>query len=129
MGQIQQIIADDGSVVSVKPFVSGGNAAVNTGAADVTLKAAVAGKKIWVTWWSVTNITAGEYPVAELKDDQGTPVKYAQMAPNAAVATSKATQKMEFDPPIQIPAGQAVAYGLQTATGDCYSTVGGYVQV
>ena len=129
MGQIQQIIADDGTVVGVKPFVSGGNAAVNTGAAAITLKAATAGKKMWVTRWMVTNKTAGEYPVAELQDDQGTPVKYAQLAPNAGVATSLATGVLEFDPPVQIPAGQAIAYALQSPTGDCYSTVCGYVQV
>lgn len=104
--------------------VSGGDAAVNTGAAAIELKAAVTGKRHWVEWFLVTNITAGQYPVCILQDDAGTPVKKAYLTPDQPIATSLGTRMVKFDPPIPFDAGVAIDYALQTATGDCHASIG-----
>lgn len=112
------------------PFSSGGAAAVNTGAAAISLKAAVTGKRHWITQWTVVNKTAGEYPVAELTEDPaGTPVIKAWAAPFApGGAAGMGNITLNFDPPIEITAGKAIGYQLQSATGDCYSTIQGFVE-
>jgi len=112
------------------PFHSGGAAAVNTGAAAITLKAAVTGKRHWITQWTVVNKTAGEYPVAELTEDPaGTPVIKAWAAPHSpGGAAGMGNITLMFNPPIEITAGKAIGYQLQSATGDCYATVYGFVE-
>jgi hypothetical protein len=112
------------------PFRSGGTSAVNTGAAAISLKAAVTGKRHWVTEVSITNKTAGEYPVAELTEDPlGTPVVLCRLVPHSpGGAAGMGYIQRTFNPPIEITAGKAIGYGLQTATGDCYADVAGFVE-
>lgn len=122
------LIDSTGAVVPCYPFASGAEAAVQTGAAAVTLKAAVALKRHFITGWRVTNITAGEYPIAVLQDNTGTPIKHAHCTPEQPIATSKGTIQNRFDPPLEIASGKSVDYSLQAATGDCHSNVEGYVE-
>lgn len=115
--------------VIATPFQSGGAAAVNTGAAAITLKAAVTGKRHWITRWTVTNKTAGEYPICELTSDPaGTPLILAWGTPLQPVATSMGFLSQVFDPPLLVAASKAIGYQLQSATGDCYSTIEGWVE-
>lgn len=115
---------------NVTPFSSGGSAAVNTGAAAISLKSAVTGKRHWITEWEVVNKTAGEYPVAELTEDPaGTPVVLARATPHSpGGAAGMGYSKIVFDPPIEVTAGKAIGYQLQSATGDCYARIGGFVE-
>jgi hypothetical protein len=119
-----------GVPMDATPFHGGGAAAVNTGAAAIALKAAVTGKRHWITEWEVTNKTAGEYPICELTEDPaGTPVILAWLAPGAELAaTAGTTRKLVFNPPIVVTASKAIGYQLQSATGDCYSVVRGFVE-
>lgn len=109
-------------------FCSDG-ATVNSGAAAVQIKAAVTGKRHWICWWNLVNKTAGEYPVAELTEDHaGTPVIKARATASAGVSTGLGTSHIVFDPPIEITAGKTIGYQLQSATGDTYASIGGYVE-
>ncbi len=126
---INQLRDAAGAIVNVKGVHGGGEAVVNTGAAAVELLAAVAGKRIFVKSWRVTNITPGEYPVCVLQDDTAAPIKHAHMAPGAPTAAAKGSQSYDFNPPLEFASGKAVGYALQTATGDCHSDVEAYVEV
>jgi len=125
------IIDDSGAAVAVTPFASGGAAAVNTGAAAIELKAAVASKRHWITKWRVTNITAAEFPIAVLQDGNGSPVLHAHMAFNMIAATTAgASGVADFgERGIEVASGEAVDYALQTATGDTHSDIVGWVEV
>lgn len=110
-------------------FVLGGASAVNTGAAAISLAPAVSGKRYFVDRWTVVNKTAGEYPVAQLVEDPaGTPVIKDFLTPDQPIATSLGERVHTFDPPIPFTAGMAVGYSLQSATGDCYSVIQGWLE-
>lgn len=114
--------------VLATPFSSGA-AAVNTGAAPITLKAAVTGKRHWVTKCVIVNKTAGEYPVAELtQDPAGTPVIKDTLVPMPVSAASMGQVERIYDPPLEFASGTAIGYQLQSATGDCYCTITGWVE-
>lgn len=106
-------------------YVLGGDSAVNTGAAAISLAPAVSGKRMWVNRWTVVNKTAGEYPVCQLTEDPlGTPVIKDFLSPDQNIATSLGERVHDYGSnPIPIAAGKAVGYSLQSATGDTYSTV------
>lgn len=110
-------------------FCLGGDAAVNSGAAAIQLAAAVSGKRYFITEWQVVNKTVGEYPVCQLTEDPlGTPVIKDFLCPEAPTATAVGEEKHVFNPPIVITAGKAVGYSLQSATGDCYSVIRGWLE-
>lgn len=102
---------------------------VNTGAAAVAIKAAVTSKKHWITKAVFCNITAGEYPVIELTGDHaGTPVIHWTGTTNQPIATSLGYTEVEFDPPVEVASGTSIGFQLQTATGDVYAQVYGWVE-
>jgi len=102
---------------------------VNTGAAVVAIKAAVTAKRHWITQWETTNITAGEYPVCELMEDEASAaLVLAVQAHNNGHAAGKGTVVTVFNPPIPIASGKSIGFKLQTATGDVHSSVSGFVE-
>lgn len=102
---------------------------VNTGAAAVAIKAAVTSKKHWITKAVFCNKTAGEYPVIELTGDHdGTPVIHWTGTTDQPIATSLGYTSVEFDPPIEVASGTSIGFQLQSATGDVYAHVYGWVE-
>lgn len=116
-----------GVPATATPFTA--QSAVNTGAAAVALKAAVSGKRHWITEIEIVNKTAGEYPVAELTEDYaGTPAILATLVPMPVSATSMGQIVQKFSPPLVVTAGKSIGFQLQSTTGDCYARIGGYVE-
>lgn len=114
--------------VLATPFTGTGSA-VNTGAAAIVAKAAVTGKRHWVTHVQITNKTAGEYPVCELTEDAlGTPVIKDTLIPMPVSSASMGSVERFYNPPIEITAAKTIGYQHQSATGDTYITVQGYVE-
>lgn len=102
---------------------------VNTGAAVIAIKAAVTSKRHWITQWETTNITAGEYPVCELMQDEASAaLVLAVQAHNGGHAAGKGTVVTVFNPPIEVASGKSIGFKLQTATGDVHSSVSGFVE-
>jgi hypothetical protein len=124
-----KLLDSAGAWVAVKPFVAGGAAAVNTGAAPILLKAAVASKRHWITKVLLANKTAGEYPVAEIVEDPaGTPAVVLTLVPQCVSAASMGEKVVDFDPPVECTVAKALGYQLQSATGDCYCQLCGFVE-
>lgn len=124
------MLDSNGRGVAVKPFTTN-QSSVNTGAAAISLKAAVSGKRHWITKAVFVNKTAGEYPVVELTEDHdGTPVKKDTLAPQD-MGNSAAMGQVErnYDPPLEITAGKSIGFQLQSETGDVYGHVHGFVEV
>ena len=98
-------------------------------AADVTtttavpVKAAVAGKKLWITQAILTNIHATENQRIRLQDDAGTPVQFGDLSAPAAK-----TKVYDFNPPLETTAGTDLdAIGIIATVGDVRVTVNGYI--
>jgi len=92
----------------------------NTTAQDVVATASVGtGKRLLIANITVTNKTAAETPVIQIKDDSGNVLD--TFAPGAG-PTSVYRQYVSKIP---VPAGEGVTAEATTATGDCLVTVNG----
>jgi len=107
---------------NVTPFAATTQSAI-AGTTPVAIKAAVTGKRHWITGCSVTNHTASEDSVVVLQDDTGTPIVAAVVQ-----AKSLVTYNMSFDIPLEIAAGKAINGRAMAATGDSFCTVFGFVE-
>lgn len=106
------------------------NASVAADVTDTTpvaVKAAVTGKRHWVTRASYTNKTASETPIVKLQDDTGTPVVLDTVRLGGLAAADSQREKT-FDPPIEVAAGKAINAVATTATGDTIVSIGGFVE-
>jgi hypothetical protein len=106
------------------------NAANGTDISDTTaqaIKAAVTGKRHWITRITLTNKTASETPIVVIQDDTGTPVVILT-ARLGGLAAADSQRDFVFDPPIEVASGKAINGKATTATGDVVATVGGFVE-
>jgi hypothetical protein len=92
----------------------------------VEAKAAVTGKKHWITWAIVVNYHATEDTYINIQGS-GDVVLASLAAPALDLGAGHGLHV--FNPPLEVPAGEAVeGIGGLVATGDCFLTVGGYVE-
>lgn len=104
------------------PFVATNQTLVD-GTTARTVKAAVTGKKHWITRITVLNVTAAENTVTNIQDTTGTPIVLATLnAPSQVVS--------QFTPlsPIEVGAGLAINAAGVAATGDVRVTIEGFVE-
>jgi hypothetical protein len=88
-----------------------------------TIKAAVGGKRMFITQANATNITAAEVQILALR--HGT-TDVALLIPSDG-SDANPSQVIRFDPPIVIPKGVDLdGIGLIAAVGDCRIAVCGY---
>jgi hypothetical protein len=89
------------------------------------IKAAVAGKRHWITAAKAVNKTSAETPTVQLYD--GTPTLLAALCPGDP-DVSPGGDFVEFNPPIEVAAGLKIDGAAVAAVGDCYVTIVGYVE-
>lgn len=102
------------------PFTAVNATAVSLTATPQAIKAAVTGKKHWVTSAIFENITAGE--VANLAIQDGSTIKARYCL------TGVQSAQVIFDPPIAITSGAAINAYTAANTGDGFITICGYVE-
>lgn len=108
--------------VLCSPF-NGSNASAVTSTTPVAVKAAVAGKKHYITRAQVTQPTPAEAGFLVLEDDTGTPVVLARFGFNGVLGLDCA-----FNPPLEVAAGKAINLRSSGSVGDAFINVQGYVQ-
>lgn len=106
-----------------KPFVAV-NATAITSTTPVAIKAAVTGKRHWITGAFFSQPTAAEAGVLTLEDDSGTPIVIAKVGFSGALQGPT----MFFEPPAEVAAGKAINGVGSAATGDAFITVMGFVE-
>lgn len=96
----------------------------------VSLKAAVAAKRTWITRVEFANKTAGEYPVVELLEDEGvTPVILGTFIPHSpGGAAGMGWCCVDFPDPIEVTAGKSIGWRHQGNVGDTYAAMSGFVE-
>lgn len=90
----------------------------------VAVKAAVTGKRHWITMVRVCNETPAEPTAIDIIDTTGTPIVLCSIA-------APALTDNEFVPPVPIPVGAGLAIqarGSLATTGDVHVMVAGYVE-
>lgn len=102
------------------------NATLITSTTAQEIKAAVAGKAIYVTQLIIQNRTVAEAAIITIQDDSGTPVEYAEVAVSTA-AGNAGYVAMKFEPPIQVTTGQALDGVSSGSLGDTVVHATGYV--
>lgn len=109
---------------SATPF--SGVSAVIAGTTPVAVRAAVTGKKKWVTKIVATNPTPAEQAVYIVEDDTGTPVKIACLMVNDPAIGGGGHRELVMDPPIEVAAGKAINARAHAALGDGFVCVMGF---
>jgi len=109
------------------PFSAVNATAVAAGATAQSIKAAVAGKRYWITSCFGVNTTTGEDAILQLEDSDDT--IYAVIAPaDVDQVTAGGAVQYVFNPPIPIPVGVGIQVACIGDVGDSYMTVTGYVE-
>lgn len=119
----RNFFAKDGTIVPCDPVPSGRTASDVTSTTAVEVIAATASKRMFITKVIIANKTASEPVAINIQDDAGTPVVHASILAQAQVHI-----EVEFDPPLEIAAGQALDAAAAAATGDTLVTALGYVE-
>lgn len=120
------IIDSEGRPVRVKPF-SAINSTDVDGTTARTVKAAVTGKRLWISGIRATNKTAGENPVVLIKDTDGTPKLLAVLQPGA-LADVGAGDHQDYDPPLEVGSGLGITAEATSAVGDTLVHITGWVE-
>lgn len=109
---------------SATPF--SGTSAVITSTTPVAVRAAVAGKRKWVTQIMASNPTPAEQVVIIVEDDTGTPVKIASLMVNDPAVGGGGFRTVVLDPPVEVAAGKAINARAHASLGDSFVTVLGF---
>lgn len=115
----------------ITPFSSTNATALAVAATPQTVKAAVAGKRHWITELFAVNITTAEKAAVFLQDeDDVIACTFIPLSIDAAVlSTEQNAGKMTFNPPLVIASGKAIEIHAAAAdVGDCFTTVNGFVE-
>lgn len=118
--QMSTSIRGAGVTTDAIPFTATNADAIAAAATPRAIKAAVTGKRHWVSSAVYSNITASE--VAKLSVADGSTKKAK------AVLNGPASIEVSFNPPIEITAGNAINGYCDDDVGDSYITVTGYVE-
>jgi hypothetical protein len=108
------------------PFSACNQAAADTDATPVAIKAATAAKRIFICQIDLYNKTTAEVPVTIINDEDD--VIYAVLEPQSLDDSDTAGKgHFTFDPPLIIPTNKALELTPVGSLGDTYATVTGYV--
>ena len=109
---------------SATPF--SGVSTVIASTTPVSIRAAVTGKRKWVTWIRAANPTPAEQTVIIFEDDTGTPVKFAILGINDPAIGGGGDRYQELRPPVEIASGKAILARSHGALGDSFAAWGGF---
>ncbi|MBW7990029.1 MAG: hypothetical protein FVQ84_08450 [Planctomycetes bacterium] len=116
--------------VPISPMSAVNSSAITT-TTGVAIKAAVAGKRHWITEAVAINEATTEDAVFAISDEDDN--EYAIMAPVDADGVNNgggaAMGKYVFNPPLVIPAGKAIeGIGKVAVLGDVWCSINGFVE-
>jgi len=111
------------------PFSSANATALAATATPKEVKAAVSGKRHFITEAIAVNITTGEDAVTLLQDEDDTVHAVLLPADAGTVGREGQAGKYTFDPPLVIASGKAIEIhnGAASDIGDVFCSVNGYV--
>ena len=105
---------------SATAFAAVNGTKVSAAASPQAIKAAVTGKRHWITRAIFTNITTGEEANLSIADGSTKKCTYTLNGELSAAVT--------FDPPIEISSGAAINAYCEVDSGDSYISIQGYVE-
>ena len=116
--------------VAVSPFSAVNATALATTAAPQAVKAAVSGKRHFITELVGVNITTGEDAVTLLQDEDDVVAWVFVPADAGSVSKESGAGKVIFRPALTIAAGKAIEIhnGAASDVGDVFCAVNGFVE-